>query len=93
MRTLVDGREEMMFMASEAMMFIAYIHSSPQLSDLPTDLAHREARVTIVTPNCNSMRVLRSWSMFCTSITLSVNKCYKTPSTSASTNTHVWEIS
>ena len=70
MRTLVDGREEMMFMASEAMMFIAYIHStslsSPQLSDLPTDLAHREARVTIVTPNCNSMRVLRSWSMFCT---------------------------
>ena len=67
MRTLVDGREEMMFMASEAMMFIAYIHSSPQLSDLPTDLAHREARVTIVAPNCNSMRVLRSWSMFCTS--------------------------
>ena len=60
-----------MFMASEAMIFTAYIHStslsSPQLSDLPTDLAHREARVTIVTPNCNSMRVLRSWSMFCTS--------------------------
>ena len=63
--------KQMMFMASEAMIFTAYIHStslsSPQLSDLPTDLAHREARVTIVTPNCNSMRVLRSWSMFCTS--------------------------